>query len=305
MERKARLLMLATVPLYLGPLLAGLSGMGWTAVPVFVALMALWLVVMRPQHWPRHLSHWSPAVAVGAAAQVAINAVIVVILFGIGRGIGGVAGVVLPLPPLVPVGLSFLSIALSRLVWDPVKAQQMEEVLDQALDQINGFNQGLPLAQGGGEPDPMLTGLLDLPEDADPVLVADAIEAAMRAPGAAMRLSQLEDALDMVPDRWRGVRAGVILWATDLARDGEDEVHASQLTAFLAAGQDAELLDLFARRAVPLLRAKPEMWYSFPDRETVGLALDPSLPAPVQDSLRALSEALEQFAPAEEQMSRA
>ena len=99
------------------------------------------------------------------------------------------------------------------------------------------------MAQGGGEPDPMLTALLDLPEDADPVLVADAIEAAMRAPGAAMRLSQLEDALDMVPDRWRGVRAGVILWATDLARDGEDEVHASQLTAFLAAGQDAELLD--------------------------------------------------------------
>ena len=53
MQNRVRLLMGASALLYMGPLLAGLSGMGWAALPVFMALFALWLVVMRPAQWPR------------------------------------------------------------------------------------------------------------------------------------------------------------------------------------------------------------------------------------------------------------
>ena len=305
MERKARILMVATVPLYLGPLLAGLSGMGWSAIPVFVALMALWLVVMRPHQWPRQIALWTPAVVVAAAAQVAINAVIVVILFGIGRGIGGVAGFVLPLPPLVPVALSFLSVPLSRMVWDPVKAHQMDQFLDQALDQINAVNRGVVLPDADGVEDAMLVALLELPDDADPVLTAEAIEVAMRAPGASHRLSQLQDELDYGTQSRAGLREGLILWATDAARREDDPVHGIQLTGFFAAGLDARLLDLFARRALPLLQAQPGLWSSYPDRGAIGLALDDSQPAAVQDSLRALAAAVEAATPAEERLTGA
>ncbi|RGP38409.1 hypothetical protein D1012_06230 [Pseudotabrizicola alkalilacus] len=297
--------MVATLPLYLGPLLAGLSGLGWSAIPVFVALMALWLVVMRPQDWPRRVALWTPAVVLAAAAQVAINAVIVVILFGIGRGLGGVGGFVLPLPPLVPVALSFLSIPLSRMVWNPETAQQMDQFLDQALDQIHAINRGAPQVGAGAGADPMLKTLLDLPDDADPVLTADAIAAAMCAPGAALRLSLLQDELDhgLVPRN--GLREGLILWATDTVRAADDRVHGVQLTGFLAAGFDARLLELFARRALPLLQAQPGLWSSYPDTAEIGLALEDSLPEAVQDSLRALAAAVEAATPPEERLSEA
>jgi len=305
MNRNTRFLMVATLPLYLGPLLAGLSGLGWSAIPVFVALMALWLVVMRPQDWPRRVALWTPAVVLAAAAQVAINAVIVVILFGIGRGLGGVGGFVLPLPPLVPVALSFLSIPLSRMVWNPETAQQMDQFLDQALDQIHAINRGAPQVGAGAGADPMLKTLLDLPDDADPVLTADAIAAAMRAPGAALRLSLLQDELDhgLVPRS--GLREGLILWATDTVRAADDRVHGVQLTGFLAAGFDARLLELFARRALPLLQAQPGLWSSYPDTAEIGLALEDSLPEAVQDSLRALAAAVEAATPPEERYSEA
>ncbi|MDP2080006.1 hypothetical protein [Pseudotabrizicola sp.] len=299
MQRSKRLLMMATLPLYLGPLLAGLSGMGWSAVPVFVALMALWLVVMRPHQWPRQIALWTPPVMVAAAAQVAINAVIVVVLFGVGRGLGGVAGFVLPLPYLVPVALSFLSIPLSRMVWDPVKGHQM----DQALDQNHAVNRDM--VPSAPDADPMLAALLDLPHDADPVLIADAIDAAMRAPGAAARLSQLEDALEHGAEACLGLREGLILWATDPARTPDDPAIAGQLAGFVAAGFDARLLALFAHRALPLLQAQPGLWSSYPDPATIGLALDPALPVEVQASLRALAAAVEAAALPEDRLSGA
>ncbi|NEX47678.1 hypothetical protein [Pseudotabrizicola algicola] len=198
MERNKRILGVATLPLYIGPLLAGLSGSGWAAVPVFVALMTLWLVVMRPQHWPRQMALWTGQVAVAGAAQVAVHALIVVALFAIGRGIGGVAGVVLPLSPLVPVALAFFAIPLSRLVWTPEAGRRV----------------------AAAEPDPMLAALLDLPDDADPVLVADAIAAAVSAPGGAARLARLQAVLAAEGDGHAGLRQGLALWAEDAARRG-------------------------------------------------------------------------------------
>lgn len=293
MEHKARLLMAATLLLYLGPMLAGLSGMGWSATPVFIALIALWFVVMRPGQWPRDLSAWTADHVVAAAAQVAINAVIVVILFAIGRGIGGVAGFLPQISPFVPVALSFLSIPLSRLVWDPVKADEADRLIEGAIEQLNAVNSGKMAAAPAGSEDPMLRALLDLPSDADPELTADAIEAAMLAPGATVRLSQMEDALDYADVPRLGMRRGLILWATDPSRRPADGLPGLQQTAFYAAGSNAELLDLFALRALPLLRAQPGLRASYPDPSKVAHSADLAHPSSVQDSLRALAEALE------------
>ncbi|MFN7225309.1 MAG: hypothetical protein ACK4MS_14950 [Paracoccaceae bacterium] len=293
MERKARLLMAATLLLYFGPLLAGLSGMGWSATPVFIALIALWFVVMRPSQWPREMSVWTTDHVVAAAAQVAINAVIVVILFAIGRGIGGVAGFLPQISPFVPVALSFLSIPLSRLVWDPAKADEVDRLIEGAIDQLKvGTDGAMPLNPDGLE-DPILQALLDLPSDVDAEMTAEAVDAAMLAPGASLRLSQMEDALDYADTPRLGLRKGLILWATDPLRRPDDNLKGIQQTAFHVARADADLLLLFAQRALPLVRARPALRSSFPDGETVRRAADASSLVTVKTSLVLLAETLD------------
>ncbi len=296
MLTKARLLMVATLPLYLGPLLAGLTGMGWSAVPVFVAVSALWLVVMRPATWPRDPALWSGEKAVAAAAQVAVNAVIVVVLFAVGRGLGGVAGFVPHIPPFVPVAVSFLAVPLSRLVWDPVKADAMDRFLDDAILQIDKPGHRPPPTTE----DPMVNTLLDLPGDCDPVLTADAISAALQGPQASLRLSALAEALDVLHPPRRGLREGLILWATDTGRSAERSILHAQATAFAVAGSDPHLLHLFTTRAVPLLRAAPGLRHSFPDAASVAATIDDALPTTLREGLQDLVAALEKFTPPEE-----
>ena len=134
MDNRLRLLMGATALLYFGPLLAGLGGLGWAQVPVFVAIFVLWLIILRPQHWPKTLTDWQkPAALISVAAQTATQALLVVVCFGVGRGIGGVTGFSLALPVLLPVGISLLSIPLCRMIWDPRKGQQIDRLLDDAI----------------------------------------------------------------------------------------------------------------------------------------------------------------------------
>ncbi|MBN2631116.1 MAG: hypothetical protein JXR75_11320 [Rhodobacteraceae bacterium] len=293
---KARLLMVAMLPLYLGPLLAGLSAMGWSAVPVFIAVFALWLVVMRPATWPRDLTLWNMEKAVAAAAQVAVNAVIVVVLFAVGRGLGGVAGFVPQIPPFVPVAVSFLAVPLSRLVWDPIKADALDRFLDDAILQVDKpGHRPSPMTE-----DPMVKTLLDLPGDCDPVLTADALSAALQGPQASLRLSALADALDFQDLPRLGLREGLILWATDPGRTPDRSIARTQATAFTLAGSDPDLLRLFATRAVPLLRADPDLRHAFPDAASVAATIDDTLPIAVREGLQDLVAALKEVSPPEE-----
>lgn len=137
MRNRLRLMMGVTALLYAGPLLAGLGGFGWGSVPVFIAIFLLWLVIIRPEDWPQTLADWRrPEVWVALAARVAVQALLVVACFGIGRGIGGVAGALPPFPLVLPLAVSFVSIPLARLVWDPKKAAAMDAFLDEALVRI-------------------------------------------------------------------------------------------------------------------------------------------------------------------------
>ncbi|WP_435256461.1 hypothetical protein ACSBLW_09880 [Thioclava sp. FR2] len=286
MQTKLRLVMAASALLYFGPLLAGLTGMGWNAVPVFIALFALWLVVMRPKDWPRQFSSWSGETLVSAFAQVAVNALIVIALFAAGRGIGAVAGFVPNIPPYIPVGLSFLATPLARLVWDPVKGEAVDQLLDDALRQINdpAFR---PLTVGPG--DVMVDTLLDLPDDADPLLTAEALDSALRGREGTIRLSLIEDALEYTEPERLGLRHGLILWATDPARHPNEEVRGGPATAFSLAGLRPELLMTFATRGLDLLRKTPAMTAAFPESRDVEMTIDASQPAALQSALAALA----------------
>lgn len=105
-------LRLATALLYLGPLLAGLSGGGWMLVPIFVVLFVLWILFLHPEL--SGASAWLPLLEC-----VAVQALVVTMFFGIGRGLGGVTGLELPLPVWLTVMFSVAAIFLGRIACNP------------------------------------------------------------------------------------------------------------------------------------------------------------------------------------------
>ncbi len=102
----------ATALLYLGPLLAGLSGAGWALVPIFVVLFVLWILFLHPDLAAS--SAWLPL-----AERAAVQTLLVALFFGIGRGLGGVTGFVLPLPVWLTILVSVAAIFLGRFVCNP------------------------------------------------------------------------------------------------------------------------------------------------------------------------------------------
>jgi hypothetical protein len=286
---RRQLLMAASLLLYLGPLLAGMSGMGWTAVPVFVFLFAFWLVVMRPVQWPRDLSLWTGQIVVAAAAQLAVNILIVVFLFAVGRGLSGLEGLRLHVSPLIPVALSFMATPLSRLVSDPDKAEAIDRASVSEIHPPKAANARPPETTS----DEMVRVLLDLPPDADAMLIADALDVALQAPDGASRLRDLEALVDpMDPDR-RALREAIIFWATDPRWAEADVLPGAAESAFSFAGNDPVLLHLFAHRALDLIRARPGLWTSFPDAIDVISRIEASSPENLQMALSALAAALE------------
>lgn len=159
--RRARLLQGATALLYSGPLLAGLAGYGWAAVPVFAAIFGLWVVSLRPSLWPGR--GMSP---VPLLSKLAVQVLLVAVSFGVGRGLGGVAGVVPSFVAVLPVALSFLALPLARMVFttapEPLTAEAMVAVLgDQPADLPDPELQARLAAMARVVPAPALRDALD------------------------------------------------------------------------------------------------------------------------------------------------
>jgi hypothetical protein len=112
MLNRITLLRVATALLYMGPLLAGLSGAGWAIVPIFVALFLLWIFFLRPEL--SAAPSWLPRLQL-----ILVQTLLVTVFFGVGRGIAGVAGFPLVLPIWTTVSLSVLAILLGRLMYNP------------------------------------------------------------------------------------------------------------------------------------------------------------------------------------------
>ena len=150
MIKRTQLFLAATSLLYAGPVLAGFAGTGWDVLPVFTAIFLLWLVVLRPHIWPPTMLDWlTPAALATFAARALVQVLLIALCIGIGRGLGLLFADPRAIPPGFAFGLSLASVLLCRLFWDPVKAQEIDALLDDALARI-----AQPPSKGPGRPDP-------------------------------------------------------------------------------------------------------------------------------------------------------
>jgi hypothetical protein len=130
----SRIQMAMTAVLYFGPLLAGLSGQGWSQIPLFVGVFVLWLAVHKPGKWPQTRDDWAKSeAAVAVLSQIAAQALLIVGLFAVGRGMGGILGYLPLFHPLMPVTLCFVSVPIARLVQSTLPATPAPEAEADAL----------------------------------------------------------------------------------------------------------------------------------------------------------------------------
>lgn len=215
------LIRFATALLYVGPLMAGLAGQGWAMVPLFWGIFLLSSVILHPAMWPVSRADLMRSdAAVALASLVATQALLVVVSFAFGRGIGGVLAVQPPLPTYLPAALSLMSVPLARWSGRPLVVVPETFDLDGAVR--------LVLGSGEAELPAHLSALMG---QSDPV----ALRRALGQQGAV------------------AARA-LILHATDPATRAGAGYMAQ---AFGAAAGDAGHLALFARRCLLALEGRP------------------------------------------------
>lgn len=282
MQKRLKLLMGATALLYLGPLLAGLAGQGWAAAPVFILIFLLWSIVMRPQAFPRAAASWrQPPVWIGVLAQGAVQALLVLLLFGLGRGIGGVAGVLPLLHPVLPAAVSTLSIPLSRLVWNPHKAAEIDALLDDALARITPMSPAdddRRKAELDAEVD-RLRARMEAGETDLPRLFRD--EPAWQIFQA---ISDMKIAAPLPP----ALRSGLIDFATAPERSMDLQGQEAPTFAFMMIEADADDCARFARRYAALLDADPEAYWDGPSNRHLRAAERRHRGTPAEAALHAV-----------------
>jgi hypothetical protein len=292
MQARLRLLKGATALLYLGPLLAGIAGYGWRVVPLFLGIFLLWLFILRPQQWPRKWADWSrPEALIALLTQSVVQLLLVAVSLGIGRGIGGVLGVMPEIPLMLPVAVSFLSIPLARMLWDPWRADAGEVVLDEALARLEGEQDPAPaddLKRRTEVAARMVAALDRLPAEAAPELLADHLHAmATQTSHEALRVALMDPIYD--GSATAVVRRAAAVHATEPAV--VDGLHGSTYPlAVFRALSDGPTLGLFARRCAALVADRPDRLGDCPDPEDV-MALAARQPGAAAD-LAALAKAL-------------
>jgi hypothetical protein len=262
MQNRLRMLMGVTALLYIGPLMAGLGGFGWSVVPVFAAIFLLWLFILRPHQWPRTLGDWrDPQALIALLTQGLVQLLLVAVLFAVGRGIGGVLGTLPAFPVILPLSISFLSIPLARMVWDPWKANQVDSFLDDAIARINAppethINPGLDLAHR------LIAPLADLPDDTSEAEVARHLTAlSTQADPGVIRAALL--ARVRSHHATRAETTALVLHATD-GRLIEVVGGDGPTFALSALPHDADLIALYARRLTLALTEDADLWGQCP-----------------------------------------
>ncbi|GLS85758.1 hypothetical protein GCM10010873_07320 [Cypionkella aquatica] len=262
MHNRLRWLMGATALLYIGPLLAGLGGYGWPLVPVFVVLFVLWQFILRPHQWPRTFHEWTQYQAWATlGSNAAIQTLFVALLFGVGRGIGGALGFIPPYPEMLPVAISFLSIPLARMIWNPWQAIEMNNFLDDAIRKISHpetstGGAGLETARR------MIAPLADLPDETDPGVIAQHLVAlSAHAHPDHIRSALFERMRDANPSRAETI--ALILHATD-GRLAEIVPGDGPTMVLRLLPEDPGLIALFATRLTAALQQDADLWGKSP-----------------------------------------
>jgi hypothetical protein len=253
MTMRRRILMGLNALLYIGPLLAGLAGQGWNMIPLFSMIFLLWLAVIQPGDWPHGRDEWRQRDRqLSVVTQSLVHVLLVVVLFAVGRGLGGILGVVPLFHPMLPVALSFLAVPMARLAGSiPVPAVKDEAATNQRLQAAVRVTETLNA----------------LPHDVDHAV----IDAHMKAIAAEIGAEDLREALIA---RVKGgeastttVRALVNLassasWATGLDQAAAERVFA----AFAGNGQQAMH---FATAMNSHVSSKPELAHHCPSPATL------------------------------------
>lgn len=287
MLTRMRLLKGATALLYIGPLIAGLCGFGWTMVAPFAGIFVVWLMVLRPEQWPASPAEWLTGQAwLAAFAQVLSQVALIAVLFGIGRGLGGLAGIgMVAVNPILPLSVSFIAIPLCRMLWDSQEAASQGFYLDDEAESAYAES------SAGGAARAVIP-LLNLPDAAPDAQVGSAVAEALSVYPADLRLDALCAALAN-PDRSHAaLRRALVLWATEPEIVAPGHVAEGMAKAFAIANGHPDVLRLYIPRAVALLSAFPNRAEDFPDPQTLRAAaegdLDPAqdLPAHLRADLR-------------------
>ncbi|MDB5658761.1 MAG: hypothetical protein JWS10_1376 [Cypionkella sp.] len=261
MHNRMRWLMGATALLYIGPLLAGLGGFGWPLVPVFMVLFLLWQFILRPQQWPRQFHEWTqyPAWAT-LASNAALQLLFVALLFGVGRGIGGALGFVPLYTEMLPVAISFLSIPLARLIWNPWKPHGVNDFLDHAIDQIAHPANPVEVSEMNTARR-MIAPLADLPDDTPPAAIAQHLLALSAfAEPAYVRTALFERARAGAN---RAEIIALILHSTDPGLIVEVPGDGPTLAMALVP-EDPDLIALYASRLAEAMPQHAEIWGKSP-----------------------------------------
>lgn len=298
MLTRMRLVKGATALLYIGPLIAGLCGFGWSMVAPFAAIFVVWLMVLRPEQWPGSPEEWLTGQAwLAALAQVLSQVVLVAVLFAIGRGLGGLAGIgTVAVNPVLPLSVSFIAIPLCRMLWDSHEAASLGYFLDEEAESVHAES-------AAGEAAKAIIPLLNLPDAAPDAQVTAAVAKAMAVANAELRLDALTAALAK-PDRSHAaLRRSLVLWATEPEVVAPGLVSNGMAKAFSIANSNPDILRLYVPRAVALLAAFPNRVMDFPEPQHLldtaerkpdpGLDLPAHLQEDLRDGLRALAQSVE------------
>jgi hypothetical protein len=298
MLTRMRLLKGATALLYVGPLIAGLCGYGWGMVAPFAGVFVVWLMVLRPEQWPASPEEWLTGQAwLAALAQVLSQVVLVAILFGLGRGLGGLANIdMVDVNPVLPLSISFLAIPLCRMLWDSREAASLGFYLDEDAEEAHAGN-------AAGDAATAVIPLLNLPDNAPDAKVTRAVGEVMNVATAELRLNALAAALAN-PDRSHAaLRRELVLWASEPEVVAPGRVAHSMELAFNIANGNQDLMRLYVPRAIALVAAFPARVADFPDPATLRAAADAKpepgwelpahLRADLRDGLLALARSVE------------
>jgi hypothetical protein len=228
----------------------------------------LWLFIMRPADWPRDHAAWEKSDTwVRAAAQSAVQALLVAFSMAVGSGMAGIAGVALPLPVMVPVVISFMAIPISRLIWDPTDETRFGGLVNEALGKI-GVPVGLSDEAEIELADELTAPLSKLPDSTKPAVVENHLKAMAGHVSAKALLKSLTSQIK-APDVPVATKVAFILRVTDPALVLKDQPVPAPAQAFALAKGDTALMELFLQRSLPVMRQHKTLWSSFPQAEDI------------------------------------
>lgn len=299
---RLRLMQVVSLMLYAGPLFAGLANFGWEMVWPFTGIFLLWQVVLRPSDWPRDIRSWrEPGTLAAAVARIAILAVVVALSFGVGRGLGGIVGFLPTIPALAPLTLSFVSVPLARLLWNPAGDGETDAFLDTAIRDINAASAGpladaKHLAEAEAQAQRMLEPLALMPDTTPD----DTIIAHLGAMGRHVDDARLRAALiarsAAGPEMPMVLQRALMLHASDgrlmKSLGGEN---ASR--AFIALPDTPAVFETFARRLTAAMQEDPEVWWAMPSSDTIARRADRMRGTSTEAALRDLALLNDRLAP--------